>query len=210
MNRFFMHTSVAALGLVLAAGTQAFGGGHPSSGSGHSSSYSGSRGPSYQGGQGQSYFYHGSMNQGRTFNQFNTSKGSLGYTKSYPSYSKYTASKHFDFGKHGYKSLYWNRYCWSSYYHCYCYWAPYYRSWCFYEPTYSCYVPVSYYSSVYPDSYQPTLTTPTVTSTPPVVQQTTVLVSSASPVGDAPPAPPGPPGPPAAAAQQTTVAPGAR
>jgi hypothetical protein len=202
MNRFLLSTGVAALGLALGAGSPAYAGPHGSSGSNRS-------GPS-QGSHGTSYVYHGSMNQGHTPYQFNTSKtmtSSKGTytTKGGTSYAKYTPSKHFDFGKHGYRSLYWNHYCWSKYYNCYCYWAPSYRCWCFYEPTYSCYVPVSYYSSVYPESYQPTLAAPVVTSTPSVLQQTTVYVSSAAPVGDAPPAPPGPPAPPPA--QQTTVAP---
>jgi hypothetical protein len=209
MNCFLTHTSILTLGLALAAGT-AYAGGQPGSGNGRS-------GPS-QGSRGTSPMDRGSMNQGHTPNQFNgsktptTSKGTPG-TKGGTSHVKYTPSKHFDYRKHGYRSIRWDRRYWSEYYHCYCYWAPSYRCWCFYEPTYTCYVPVSYYRAVYP-SYQPTpktpVTTPTpaVTSTPAVQQQTTVVVSGASTGGDGP-APLGDPAAPQAV-QQTKVAPSGR
>jgi hypothetical protein len=217
MDRFLMHTSIITLGLTLVAGT-AYAGGQPGSGNGRSGSSQGSRGtPSGD---------RGPMNQGHTPNQLNTSKtltSSKGTptTKGGTSQVKYTPSKHFDYRKHGYKSIRWDRRYWSDYYHCYCYWAPSYRCWCFYEQSYACYLPVSYYRAVYPDSYQPTpktpvttpktpITTPTpaVTSTPTVAQQTTVVVSGANPGGDGP-APLGNPAPPEVV-QQTKVAPSGR
>jgi hypothetical protein len=115
----------------------------------------------------------------------------------------YRASSRFGYDRFGYKSFRWTRSYWSSYYRCYCYWAPSY-GWCFYEPTYSYYVPVSRFSEVYPEA--------TRTSTPSVVQQTTVVTvpSAVTPVPAPGPAVTPPPvpevGPPApTAVQQTKV-----
>jgi hypothetical protein len=131
----------------------------------------------------------------------------------------------FDFARRGYKSFYWNRYCWSDRYHCYCYWAPNY-GWCFYQPTYACYVPLTSYQEVYPES-RPALTaapavvqettvalntpigfaTPPVAAAPAVVQQTKVVAGPGGGPVDLPPVGPGAlPGP--GALQQTRVAAG--
>jgi hypothetical protein len=80
----------------------------------------------------------------------------------------FRASTRFDYRSHGFRSLSWSHYRWSNYYHCYCYYTPKF-GWCFYEPTYSYYVPISYFSEVYPQS------APVVSPTPSVIQQTTVV-----------------------------------
>jgi hypothetical protein len=130
---------------------------------------------------------------------------------------QFHARRGFDYGRHGYRSFSWTHSYWSSYYGCYCYYAPSY-GWCFYEPSYSCYLPVSYYSQVYPE-FVPSGPAPVI-APPTVVQQTKVIVGSSSvpapvpvpppapvpttvqqtkvvvpavPPTDAPPAPPGPP-----------------
>jgi hypothetical protein len=112
----------------------------------------------------------------------------------------FRASSRFGYDRFGYKSFRWTHSYWNSYYRCYTYWAPSY-GWCFYEPTYAVYVPVTRFYEVYPEA--------THTSTPSVVQQTTVVnVPSGGPAVTPAPVPaPGPEvGPPApAAVQQTKV-----
>jgi len=118
-------------------------------------------------------------------------------------------SQRFGYDSHGFRSLYWSNYRWSRDYRCYVYWAPSYRSWFFYEPTFSYYVPVSYYRQVYPE-VSPTVAT--VSSTPSVVQQTSVVVAPPTPVGPVAetvsPAPIPPVIPAPAAVQNTKVGPG--
>jgi len=117
----------------------------------------------------------------------------------------FKASERFDYGKHGFGHQSWTHYRWSNYYRCFCFWAPRY-GWCFYEPTYCCYLPISYYCEVYPQ-FAP-VTTPVSTS-PSVIQQTTVVAPTAAPVPDLPTPPPGPPALPAPmAVQKTKVGPG--
>jgi hypothetical protein len=126
----------------------------------------------------------------------------------------FRANSRFDYGRFGYRSLHWTRYGWSHRYNNYCYWAPNF-GWCFYEPTYACYLPISYYPQVYPEASFSTAAAPApvpvVTSSPAVVQQTSVVVGGpAIPTADVP-APPlvAPPvAPPATAVQQTKVGPG--
>lgn len=115
----------------------------------------------------------------------------------------YKPSEKFGYGKHGYKSYSWTHSHWSEYYHRYCYWASSY-GWCFYEPTYSCYVPVSRFFEVYPEA-GPAYAAP-VSSSPNVVQQTTVVAAPAAPVAapEQPPAIPVIP-PPPVAVQKTKV-----
>ena len=98
---------------------------------------------------------------------------------------QFRASRRFDYGRHGYRSLSWTHSYWSSYYGCYCYWAPSY-GWCFYEPSYSCYLPVSYYFEVYPEvvSAGPAPVIPAPTT----IQQTTVVVAPPASGGRARPA----------------------
>ena len=125
----------------------------------------------------------------------------------------YRANGRFDYGRHGFKSLSWTRYGWSNRYHNYLYWAPSY-GWCFYEPTYSRYLPVSYYSEVYPQAslaVAPEVSpAPLLTPTPSVVQQTSVVLAApAVPAVDVPGpvvAPPIAPAP--GVVQQTKVGPG--
>jgi hypothetical protein len=111
----------------------------------------------------------------------------------------FRASERFNYGRYGFKGLSWSHYCWSSYYRCYFYWAPSY-GWCFYEPSHACYLPFSYYREVYPE------TAPVVTTTPSVVQQTTVVTVPPAPAVDLPSPPPPPPAPvaPAPVAVQKT------
>jgi hypothetical protein len=131
-----------------------------------------------------------------------------GHQSSMKSYSKpghsFKASKGFDYGKYGFRQQSWTHYRWSNYYRCFCYWAPRY-GWCFYEPTYCCYLPISYYCEVYP---QCAPVTTAVSTAPPVIQQTTVVATTAAPVPDLPT----PQGQPTLAAptavQKTQVGPG--
>jgi hypothetical protein len=121
---------------------------------------------------------------------------------------RFKASERFDYRRYGFRSLSWRHYRWSSYYHGYCYWAPRY-GWCFYEPTYSCYLPVSYFSEVYPEAA--TAVAPVVSPAPSVVQQTTVVATPPAPVADLPAPPPTPavvPAPAPVAVQKTKVGPG--
>ncbi len=121
---------------------------------------------------------------------------------------QFRASRRFDYGRHGYRSLSWTHSYWSNYYRCNCYWAPTY-GWCFYEPSYSCYVPVSRYFEVYPEAVS--VGSAPVIPPPTAIQQTTVVVGSptqaAVPV--VPPAPAAvpvvPPAPAPTAVQQTKV-----
>jgi hypothetical protein len=126
----------------------------------------------------------------------------------------FRASRHFDYGRFGYKSLHWTRYGWSSRYNSYCYWAPRY-GWCFYEPTYSCYLPISYFPEVYPQAGFTTTpvasTLPVVSPSSSVVQQTSVVVGGPAVATADVPAPPlaAPTITPApTAVQQTKVGPG--
>lgn len=121
----------------------------------------------------------------------------------------FRANGRFDYGRHGFRSLSWSKYGWSSRYHTYCYWAPSY-GWCFYEPTYSCYLPVSYYPEVYPQASFATAPGPVLTTAPSVVQQTSVVLGgpAVAPVDVPGPivAPPVTPAP--GVVQQTKVGPG--
>jgi hypothetical protein len=113
----------------------------------------------------------------------------------------YRANERFDFREHGFRTFSYTHYHWSDFYRCYCYYAPRY-GWCFYEPTYGYYLPITYYSQVYPESV------PVVKQSPSVIQQTTVVTSPTAPVPNLPTPPPGPPVAPApTAVQKTNVAP---
>ncbi len=114
----------------------------------------------------------------------------------------FRANEHFDYRKHGFKSIDWTHYRWSDFYRCYCYYCPRF-GWCFYEPTYSCYLPVTYYSQVYPQS------APVAPSSPSVIQQTTVVNVQPSGVPDLPTPPLSAPVPAPTAVQKTNVAAGA-
>jgi hypothetical protein len=129
------------------------------------------------------------------------SRGGSGHHGSNGSYREYKPSEHFGYGKYGMKSFSWSHYRWSEYYRRYCYWSPGY-GWYFYEPIHACYLPVSYYTQVYPEA-APTLTA----SAPTVNQQTTVVNIPGGPgVRSAEPPPiPTVAVPPAAAVQQTKV-----
>jgi hypothetical protein len=98
------------------------------------------------------------------------------YNQSGHSYS-FKYNKGFNYGKYGYGKQNWTHCRWSNYYRCYCYWAP-GCGWCFYEPSYCCYLSISYYCQVYPQ-FAP-VTTP-VTTSPSVVQQTTVVAAAPAP-----------------------------
>jgi hypothetical protein len=110
----------------------------------------------------------------------------------------FRANERFDYRRHGFKSLSWTRYGWSNFYRCYCYWAPRY-GWCFYEPSYASYLPVSFYHDVYPEAAP--IVSPVVSSTPAVIQQTTVVTAPPVPAADVPPPPPAPPITPAPTAR---------
>ena len=112
---------------------------------------------------------------------------------------QFHASRRFDYGKYGYRSLSWTHSYFSGYYGCSCYWAPSY-GWCFYEPSCSCYLPVSYYFQVYPEVVPPG---PAPVIPPPTtIQQTTVVVGPSAPAD----VPVLPPAPAPTAVQQTNVA----
>jgi hypothetical protein len=113
----------------------------------------------------------------------------------------FRANGQFNYGRYGFRSLAWTRYGWSNYYHCNCYWAPSY-GWCFYEPSYACYLPISYYRQVYPQTFA--TAAPVVTTTPSVIQQTTVVTVPPAPVGGLPSLPTAPGVVPAPAAVQNT------
>jgi hypothetical protein len=116
----------------------------------------------------------------------------------------FRASERFDYHSYGYRSYSWTHSRWSNDYRCYIYWAPRY-GWCFYEPTYTCYVPVTYYGQVYPQS------APIVAPSAPVIQQqTTVVTAPSAPTTSLPVPPPGPSvQPPPVAVQKTKVETGA-
>jgi hypothetical protein len=139
------------------------------------------------------------------------SSGGNGHSGSMSSgHREFKPSERFGYGKYGMKSFSWSHYRWNDYYRRYCYWAPGY-GWYFYEPVHSCYLPVSYFSEVYPESV-PSVSAP-VLSTPTVTQQTTVVALSGTPtvgVPEVPPLPVPPVAPPAAAVQQTKVGPAIR
>ena len=200
MMRSLMSVSVAAVGLALLAAP-------PTRAEGRSGGRSGrsSNGPSHVGPTG------GQRHRGSDYFDYrfdHRSRHDFNYRFDHRPRHDFRANRRFDYGKHGFRSLYWTRYCWSRDYRCYLYWAPWYRCWCFYEPSYSCYVPVSYYGEVYPE------TSPTVAATgtpaPSVVQQTTVVATPPASVADAvPPAPLPPVAPTPTAVQKTKVGPGA-
>ena len=123
---------------------------------------------------------HSGRESGRSYGGESRHESRSGY--------QYHASRRFDYGRHGYRSFSWTHSYFSSYYGCSCYWAPSY-GWCFYEPSYSCYVPVSYYSEVYPEVV-PSGPAPVIPA-PTTIQQTTVVVAPSAPaiVPDLPPAP---------------------
>jgi hypothetical protein len=143
---------------------------------------------------------------------FESHHGSEHFDYRFPNrdYHGFRASNSFGYNRYGFRSVYWNNYRWSSEYRCYLYWAPSYRSWCFYEPTYSYYVPVSYFSQVYPSA------PPTVAPVPPppsvIQQQTTVVTAPPVPISPAskpvPPAPIPPITSAPTAVQETKVAQG--
>jgi hypothetical protein len=119
------------------------------------------------------------------------------------SHREFKPSERFNYDRHGRRSFSWSRYRWSDYYRGYCYWAPNY-GWYFYEPSHCCYLPLSCYSEVYPESVS---TAPAVLRTSPTVaQQTTVVTVAPAPAIGQPEPPPIPPvAPPATAVQQTKV-----
>jgi hypothetical protein len=129
------------------------------------------------------------------------SRGGSGHHEWSGSHREYRPSERFGYSKYGMKSFSYSHYRWSEYYHRYCYWAPSY-GWYFYEPIHACYLPVSYYSQVYPEAV-PSLSA----SVPTVNQQTTVVNVPSGPgvrVAEPPPIP-AVSAPPAAAVQQTKV-----
>jgi hypothetical protein len=133
------------------------------------------------------------------------SGSAFGHMRSMSGHS-FKPNHRFDYRRYGYRHFSWSRYHWSNYYRRYCYWAPSY-GWCFYEPSYSCYLPLSCFSQVYPEAA--TAVAPAISTSPSVVQQTTVVTVPpvpAAPAVSEPPPPPVPPMAPApAAVQQTKV-----
>jgi hypothetical protein len=113
----------------------------------------------------------------------------------------FKASERFNYGKHGFKAFSWTHRRWSSQYHCYCYWAPSF-GWCFFEPIHACYVPLTYFREVYPETV--TTVAPVVAPTPSVIQQTTVVTAPPAPVREVPPPAPAPAVVPAPTAVQKT------
>jgi hypothetical protein len=113
---------------------------------------------------------------------------------------EFKPSERFGYDRHGFKSYSWTHKRWSDYYYRYCYYAPSY-GWCFYEPIHSCYLPISYYGEVYPESV-PTLNS---YSSAPTIQQQTTVVNVPSGPGVSLPEPPPIPRVAPAAVQKTNV-----